>query len=172
MATQGRNTLKGWFLTGKYPTQSQFADWIDSFWHKSEDSIPQAKIESLAESLALKADLEYVDNIVGGSITAVIAENATTNIEVGTDVDELIQMRYKFKRSGNNVATGTIEIAITAAGVFISETQPRISYGDYETTNDVAIAFQASLNVDKIELEVSLNAGDAGEIKLFQIVKN
>lgn len=36
MAIQPRTTLKSWFETGDYPTQQQFADWIDSFWHKQE----------------------------------------------------------------------------------------------------------------------------------------
>lgn len=29
-------TLKSWFVTGAYPTQEQFWDWMDSFIHKTE----------------------------------------------------------------------------------------------------------------------------------------
>jgi len=36
MAIRPIKTLKNWFLTGMYPTQEQFHDWMDSYWHKSE----------------------------------------------------------------------------------------------------------------------------------------
>lgn len=44
------NTIKNWFKTGLKPTQSQFWDWLDSFWHKDDD-IPSAKIEGLGDAL-------------------------------------------------------------------------------------------------------------------------
>jgi hypothetical protein len=37
MAIRSRNVLKAWFETTDVPTEQQFADWIDSFFHKSED---------------------------------------------------------------------------------------------------------------------------------------
>lgn len=37
MAIKSRNVLKAWFSQGKFPTGEQFSDWIDSFFHKSED---------------------------------------------------------------------------------------------------------------------------------------
>jgi hypothetical protein len=36
MGVQLPNTLKSWFVTYAKPVQEQFADWIDSFRHKSE----------------------------------------------------------------------------------------------------------------------------------------
>ncbi len=39
MAVRVRSVLKGWFSAGKYPTASQFAHWLDSFLHKSEDGL-------------------------------------------------------------------------------------------------------------------------------------
>lgn len=50
MGQQTRNTLKGWFKIGKKPLAAQFADWIDSYWHKS-DSIPISSITDLQTSL-------------------------------------------------------------------------------------------------------------------------
>ncbi|WP_329804635.1 hypothetical protein [Flavobacterium facile] len=49
MATS-KNTLKNWFKTGMFPTQSQFWAWLDSYHHKDEN-IPVAKIEGLNELL-------------------------------------------------------------------------------------------------------------------------
>jgi hypothetical protein len=40
MAVTARATLKNWFKAGLKPTEAQFANWIDSFFHKSEDEIP------------------------------------------------------------------------------------------------------------------------------------
>lgn len=38
MAIKIRNILKSFFTTGAKPTQSQFADFIDSFFHRTEDA--------------------------------------------------------------------------------------------------------------------------------------
>lgn len=50
MANTSREQLKAWFRRGMKPLQSQFAAWIDSFWHK-DDSIPMASVEGLADAL-------------------------------------------------------------------------------------------------------------------------
>lgn len=82
MAVQGRNTLKNWFSNGKKPPQSQFWDWIDSFWHKTEDEIPIANIEDLDEALqSLQDQINGVQSTITvldviGSDTAILsAEN-------------------------------------------------------------------------------------------------
>jgi hypothetical protein len=36
MAVRAKDTLKSWFRTGLYPTQEQFWDWMDSYYHKLE----------------------------------------------------------------------------------------------------------------------------------------
>lgn len=58
MAIRERNNLKSWFQTGKYPTQDQFWDWIDSFVHKSEDQLNIDSIAGLRSLVDNKADLE------------------------------------------------------------------------------------------------------------------
>jgi hypothetical protein len=50
MATD-RNILKQWFARGAKPLASQFAEWIDSYWHK-DDTIPANKIEGLQAAIA------------------------------------------------------------------------------------------------------------------------
>ncbi len=49
MAT--RDKLKEWFSTGKYPTEAQFAEWIDSYIHK-DDNITIDNIEGLSAELS------------------------------------------------------------------------------------------------------------------------
>jgi len=43
-------TIKSWFETYDKPTESQFSDTWDSFWHKDE-SIPVAKIQSFTNEV-------------------------------------------------------------------------------------------------------------------------
>lgn len=45
MPTQSRTTLKGYFNTGDRPTESQFADLIDSALHKTEDRATPTDIQ-------------------------------------------------------------------------------------------------------------------------------
>ncbi|OXB25091.1 hypothetical protein B0A80_02350 [Flavobacterium tructae] len=49
------NTILSWFKTGKKPTQKQFSDTWQSFWHKDEQ-IPQSSIENLAQTLNNKTE--------------------------------------------------------------------------------------------------------------------
>ena len=73
MALQTISTIKNWFLTGLKPLQSQFHDWMDSYWHKNE-SIPQASITGLSADLNAKANTSAVVdltpvNLSGASAT-------------------------------------------------------------------------------------------------------
>lgn len=56
MPVKLRAILKDWFKRGKYPSESQFADWIDSFVHKTEDKVPIVMVEGLADQLNSKYD--------------------------------------------------------------------------------------------------------------------
>jgi hypothetical protein len=55
------NTIKNWFKTGLKPTQQQFWDTWDSFWHK-DDAIPVANIEGIDNLLNQKANKSVVDD--------------------------------------------------------------------------------------------------------------
>jgi len=58
---QSLNTLKTWFRRGIKPTQSQFSDLFDSFFHKDEN-VPAASVEGLQELLDEKASAEEVNS--------------------------------------------------------------------------------------------------------------
>ena len=45
MAIRSIAQLKAWFKRGSYPTEAQFADWIDSFFHKEEDKVPISSMQ-------------------------------------------------------------------------------------------------------------------------------
>lgn len=101
MAKTAINTIKDWFKTGKYPTQSQFWNWMDSFWHKDE-AIPIGNIETLttildgkanADTLANKADLGEDGKVLlaqlptmgggGGSVQRFAKHPSLTSAHVG-----------------------------------------------------------------------------------------
>lgn len=55
MAVVALSTIKNWFKTNLIPTQSQFWDVFDSYFHKSE-GIPAASVNGLDTLLQSKAD--------------------------------------------------------------------------------------------------------------------
>lgn len=61
MATTDKNTLKSWFLRGMKPLSSQFAAWMDSFWHKDE-IVPMASVENLSATLGSKANASALND--------------------------------------------------------------------------------------------------------------
>jgi hypothetical protein len=67
MAKQSLSTIKNWFKTSQKPSQSQFWDSWDSFWHKDQ-KIPINCIDKLDEILLAKASGESVNNIRAGII--------------------------------------------------------------------------------------------------------
>src|SRR5699024_9030052 len=62
MAKTSKNTLKEWFETGDFPTQKQFWNWMDSYWHKDE-KLPISAIKDLNEILGGKATSEQVEDL-------------------------------------------------------------------------------------------------------------
>jgi hypothetical protein len=65
MAVTDRSTLKSWFKRGLKPLAIQFAAWMDSYWHKTEDVIPVDNIDGLGDILAEKIDRKEIENITG-----------------------------------------------------------------------------------------------------------
>lgn len=64
MAERNRNTLKGYFLTGGYPTEQQFWDLIDSTFSLLEDTITMANINGLQTALNSKADVASINSMM------------------------------------------------------------------------------------------------------------
>ncbi|MDR2472133.1 MAG: hypothetical protein LBD53_01035, partial [Tannerella sp.] len=63
MAIRDKDTLKSWFLRGARPLASQFADWIDSFWHTG-DKLPISSVENLSDVLNAKANMANVEQML------------------------------------------------------------------------------------------------------------
>lgn len=95
MAIRLRSTLKQWFKRGKYPLEEQFADWIDSFLHKTEDKLPLANVEGLPEQLNAKYDhasgvaLEKKHNALRTEFDQHTAASAEEFKRISDDIDDL-----------------------------------------------------------------------------------
>lgn len=57
-----REVLQNWFQTGDKPTQQQFYDWMYSFWHKTQDTIPLTNIVGIDGTLSTDATLSTASN--------------------------------------------------------------------------------------------------------------
>lgn len=82
-----RAQLVIWFTTAKKPTQGQFSDRADSFWHKNEDTIPIGKIDNLNTTLATKADATVVNSLLP---ILLAAGTATFVVAAGTLIEKLL----------------------------------------------------------------------------------
>lgn len=95
MAIRLRSTLKEWFKRGKYPLEEQFADWIDSFLHKTEDKLPLACVEDLPEQLNAKYDhasgvaLEQKHQILRTEFDQHAAASALQFERISDDINDL-----------------------------------------------------------------------------------
>jgi len=85
------NTILDWFKAGKKPTEQQFTDSWQSFWHK-EEIIPQATVENLETDLDLKADQADLEAHIndpdahGGDRGAYVPyTGATDHVDLGAD---------------------------------------------------------------------------------------
>ncbi|MBE6331694.1 MAG: hypothetical protein E7070_05260 [Bacteroidales bacterium] len=67
MSIQTKEVLKTYFETGDYPTEAQFAALIDSLFHKTDDTLPLARVEGLAAQLAT---LRNADAAIRATLTA------------------------------------------------------------------------------------------------------
>lgn len=115
MATQSIATIKAWFTTGSKPIQNQFWDWIDSFWHKS-DNIPMSQISGLDDALSGLPTQESVDALLGqiSGLEISVDEAATINVPTGGILEVLV-----FRGAAQTISLGT---SIGGSDIFRDDT--------------------------------------------------
>ncbi len=89
MSIQKRSTLKNWFRKGLTPTQAQFADAFDSFFHKNEDLIPLNIVQGLTAALETKKNelQQYLNSKLNEAIDELdgrVNDNSETTVSVIT----------------------------------------------------------------------------------------
>jgi len=88
MAIQTISQLKAWFKKGLFPTESQFSDWMDSYWHKSE-KMTLTSVDGLADTLNSKAettDLQTVKDATDTNTTNITSLQNEHIIDLGFSV--------------------------------------------------------------------------------------
>lgn len=90
MAKQSINQLKQWFETGDYPTQQQFWDWLESYFHK-DDKIPVDSVDTLTQILQGKADSSTVNELIDHVLPITVIANPSSvygvTIQAGFAID-------------------------------------------------------------------------------------
>lgn len=94
MAVRSIAQLKTWFKRGLYPTAAQFADWMDSYWHK-EEQIPISSVDNLSTQLNGKyaktdgQELERKHNQLAADFAEHETENSNEFKNVYDNIKEL-----------------------------------------------------------------------------------
>lgn len=185
MAIRSIALLKAWFKRGKYPTEAQFADWIDSFFHKEEDKVPISAVDQLPEQLNGKYDASAGEELERQhkQLAEEFAEhdrlakqefdNIHTNLEELEAEDERLDGRItdEVKRATDEEAAIRQELAdgdantLAAAKSFTTEREGvlrgEMQEGDASTlrsANDYTDGRETAIRED-------LTAGDAGTLR-------
>ncbi|WP_320053985.1 hypothetical protein [uncultured Acetobacteroides sp.] len=86
MALRSIQQLKSWFKKGMYPTESQFGDWLDSFFHR-EDKIPVGSVDGLAEAINGKAEKSDVETL-SQSVATVSQQAGAADLKAQQAIEE------------------------------------------------------------------------------------
>ena len=89
MATKSLAQLKARFRRGMYPTEEDFADLMDSLFHKTDDVIPIGSVGTLAERLNRKLDTADARQITSdiGALTDIVNALSRKVGDVYIDLD-------------------------------------------------------------------------------------
>jgi hypothetical protein len=122
MAIQTRTVLKAYFNTGDFPTETQFANFIDSYRHITDDAIAISEITGLTAALAAAtvADGDKGDVVVSGTGTVWTLE--ASGVTPGTYNSVTVDAKGRVTAGANT--GGTTTATISAAG----ETSMRVRY--------------------------------------------
>lgn len=145
MAIRLRSTLKEYFKRGKYPLEEQFADWIDSFIHKSEDKIQITNVEDLSRQLNSKYDsasgetLEKKQQLLRDDFNRHVLESSAKFKKMASDIKEIKAEESKGEIAGRY--WDETSATPTAAGYYgslpaLKKLPERLGLGRYLVTDD------------------------------------
>lgn len=154
--TRARQYLRSKFETGDRPTQADFADLFESFWHKTEDRIPADNISGLAA---------LVEQLTGGTISqdefdalaGRVAANEGNIASHGTQLQTLI---------GFSGRLDAVESKATQNAARISENDGAISGLSSIVSNAIA-NFKVDIDSDRVILSDHEGRIDAIEADLL-----
>jgi len=150
-----REELKTYFQTGDNPTENQFAELIDAYWHK-EESIPKEKIEGL-ENLSLDYTLQW--SSASKKLSLVDSKgNPISEISLRTLDDEGTDLRYnsvtsslELYNSDNELLNGiSVTDFVKNVGIQLALNSNTLQLKDYQGNVLSNVNFNVS-NIDNLQ---------------------
>jgi len=154
MAIQNKNTLKSWFLRGSKPLAAQYADWMDSFWHKDEN-IPASKIENLQSLLDGKANSNVIEQIKNSVET--LSAHPSDNIRHVTQQD-----KEYWNGKADVTVKGSWKTAASHAHYFASSAINKYAVGKY-----IPLIRIVSNNMGKMDCYFDIISREFGEYQSY-----
>ena len=168
MAKTAINTIKNWFKTGLKPTQDQFWNWMDSFWHKDE-LIPQDKIQDLSTTLSGKADADQLANKANADATGLTDEQKSAWKEALSvrEVPANIALVDKLDKEGNVYSKEQVTELLDDLDKNIGNSDLQVPAGTVRTLNVTGAKLQVQ-GLENKKTDASFNKkikiNDAGEM--------
>lgn len=147
-----RNILKGWFGTRKKPTAAQFADWLDSYFHLTEDSLDQSKVSGLTE--AFNDVWTAINNISGGGENNVVELNGAAAFNcVAGKVYEKFVFAHQDAEDGRLI---TITDGADMIGSVEFQSGRAVLYQDVSFTTNTTIYFNNLLSNTNTKIRIGI----------------
>jgi len=161
-----KNTLKSYFLTGKKPTQGQFAELIDSFFHK-DDKINISDIMNLSVLLGNKVereDIPYLINIDGKQDKTSDMLQTEDKSVVGA-INELEARKVNLYKERMFIiaprSEGYARILSVKSGSFVLDFEINEYPGHYYNSSEWDKSYTSRKYTDRLMVSTGRNAGNA-----------
>ena len=190
-----KKTLKKWFSNFMKPAQEHFAEWIDSYWHKSEQ-IPMKNIEGLSRAIEntasagqllnhlddtnahralfdeLKRQIQAIQTILQvDDVNLDTLQEIVTELKANTKLQELIDKKVN-KEDGKGLSTNdfTNEHKQKLEGLQPTDVSGLLPKGGYDGTGQQLKDAIDGLQTKIGQVETTLSVDDTAFDTLQEIV--
>ena len=190
-----KKTLKKWFSNFMKPAQEHFAEWIDSYWHKSEQ-IPMKNIEGLSRAIEntvsagqllnhlddtnahralfdeLKRQIQAIQTILQvDDVNLDTLQEIVTELKANTKLQELIDKKVN-KEDGKGLSTNdfTNEHKQKLEGLQPTDVSGLLPKGGYDGTGQELKDAIDGLQTKIGQVETTLSVDDTAFDTLQEIV--
>ena len=190
-----KKTLKKWFSNFMKPAQEHFAEWIDSYWHKSEQ-IPMSKIDGLSTAIEntvsakqllnhlddtnahhalfeeLKRQIQAIQTILQvDDVNLDTLQEIVTELKANTKLQELIDKKVN-KEDGKGLSTNdfTNEHKQKLEGLQPTDVSGLLPKGGYDGTGQELKDAIDGLQTKIGQVETTLSVDDTAFDTLQEIV--
>jgi hypothetical protein len=115
MAITAREVLKTWFETGDKPLQSQFWNWLDSYWHK-QDTLPLSAIDETELESKIQDEIALAAGGASGVIEIVVTGSDTVTLPDGKLLVEVVVIGAEDTEVKVGITSGGDEVSLGVIG--------------------------------------------------------